>query len=491
MKKRTAIALASILISITMMLCSCRFQQNSSPVSTSVSTQSSMAKATERPNDSLKTPESSPVTTSAVITTKELMGYLNLKRSEILEINGAETGTGTISVMESHMVFPCIFVEQLGLTFIFADDVEDLKPTYIFVSSETNVKNIDVNGAKPGMNFKDILSKLGNGQVKKTWFSNEANLAYQLDFKVGGMLYSFVSDDEQGIDSELYISLNSDIASIKEESDSVPKNSPESIKKGDFKIFNWGDVKFQELRYVSKKTYEKIAEICSNIDFMGNFKPMKLEENSFYREQFLKVLNGEESYINKLEEKGLSDLVEFDPQNRKEYTYYFFDMNGDEVPELMVFGNDMRYIDIFSFDTKTNKVELLDIEKAGTSYFLGNNKMGAWYDGTGITYEFYEVDENGDINSKIFFHSEGYLNDISNEEDAIYMVGFREGSEEFEKYKLLAKEMGEQLINKDGIYIMRISKEQYDQVTQNYFKSRKIAEENIKKVTYTFDELFG
>ncbi|SCW88136.1 hypothetical protein SAMN04487970_11131, partial [Paenibacillus tianmuensis] len=250
--------------------------------------------------------------------------------------------------------------------------------------------------------------------------------------------------------------LLSNITFIEEESNSVPKNSPESI------IYNL-ETKLQELRYVSKKTYEKIAEISSNIDFMGNFKAINLEENSFYREQYLKVLKGEESYINRLEKEEYSE-VEFDPQNMKKYTYRFFDMNGDGVPELMVFGNMMRYIHIFSYDTKTNKVKLLDLEKAG-SYFLGNNKMGAWRGGTGLTYEFYEVDENGDRNSKIFFHSEGYLNDITKEEDAIYMVGFGGDSEEIENYESLAKEMGEQLINKDGIYFLRVSKEQYDQVT--------------------------
>lgn len=281
------------------------------------------------------------------------------------------------------------------------------------------------------------------------------------------------------------------LSSIEEEVNPVPTNSSELINNSNYKTYRSDEIKFQDLKCVNEKTYKKIADICSNIDFMGNFKSIDLKEDSFYRGQYLKVLKGDESYIDRLEEKGESDLVEFDPKNIKEYTYYYFDMNGDEVPELIISDDNMKYTDIFSFNTKTNKVELLDIEKAGSSFFLGNNKMGAWYDGTGLTYEFYDIDKNGNKNSKIFFYSEGYLNDITKQEEAVYMVGFGEGSEEIENYKSLAKEMGEQLFEENSTYFLRISKEQYDQVTQNYFKSRKAAEENIKKVTYTFDELFG
>lgn len=286
------------------------------------------------------------------------------------------------------------------------------------------------------------------------------------------------------------ISVSTNSLETIENSDSAPKNPQESIENSNYKIYRKDEIKFQDLRCVSKKTYEKIAEICSKIDFMGKFKPINLEENLFYREQYLKVLKGEKSYINKLEERGYSEVVEFSSENMEKYTYCFFEMNEDEVPELMVFGNRMRYNYIFSFDIKINKVELLDVEKAG-SYFLGNNKWAEWLNGTGATYIFYEIDENGDKNYIINFHSEGYLNDITKEEEAVYMVGFGEDSEEFENFKSIAKKMGEQLFDENSTYYLRISKEQYDQITQNYFKSRKLAKENIKEVTYTFDELFG
>lgn len=58
------------------------------------------------------------------------------------------------------------------------------------------------------MNFKDIIDKLGEGEVRKTWLLSEDNIAYKVDFKMDGMIFSFVSYDEVGTYSQLYIYLD-------------------------------------------------------------------------------------------------------------------------------------------------------------------------------------------------------------------------------------------------------------------------------------------
>lgn len=39
-------------------------------------------------------------------------------------------------------------------------------------------------------------------------------------------------------------------------------------------------------------------------------------------------------------------------------------------------------------------------------------------------------------------------------------------------------------------YFYRANKEQYDVLTKNHFQAAKMAEEEIKKVTFSYDELF-
>lgn len=142
------------------------------------------------------------------VSVKELTQLLHLKKSEIMKIVGNQNESGTMSIMESHMIFPFIFSKQLGLTFIFPNEIDDFNPIYIYINKETNVKNVGVKGAKPGMSFKEIVDKLGEGQIEQTWVSNEDNLIYKLDIQIDGIVYRFVSYDETGEDSQLYICLD-------------------------------------------------------------------------------------------------------------------------------------------------------------------------------------------------------------------------------------------------------------------------------------------
>jgi hypothetical protein len=137
---------------------------------------------------------------------KEFESYLNTKKSDAAKLSKSGDSGDTVAIMESHMVFPCIFVEDIGITFIFPSMADDSLPRYLTVSSDTNKTNIDVKGAKPGMNFADIKKNLGDEKVKKTWISTEDDTAYELDYNINGIKYSFVSYEEDGKSSELYIS---------------------------------------------------------------------------------------------------------------------------------------------------------------------------------------------------------------------------------------------------------------------------------------------
>lgn len=41
-----------------------------------------------------------------------------------------------------------------------------------------------------------------------------------------------------------------------------------------------------------------------------------------------------------------------------------------------------------------------------------------------------------------------------------------------------------------GRYYFRITEEQYLELTKDYFETEHTAKENLKRVTYTYDELF-
>lgn len=42
-----------------------------------------------------------------------------------------------------------------------------------------------------------------------------------------------------------------------------------------------------------------------------------------------------------------------------------------------------------------------------------------------------------------------------------------------------------------AIYYFKVTEKQYNELTKNYFEAEQLAKENIKKVSYTYEELFG
>lgn len=143
------------------------------------------------------------------VTTADLKQYLGQTRAETLTGigKGADT-SGTLALMESHMTFPLVWIEDLGLTLIFGTEYPDVEPLYILVCSETKALDVDLKGAQPGMEFKQIMNLLGDSEVTNTWIAYEECTAYRLDYRFEGLVWSFVSYDVTGAGSGLYIQLD-------------------------------------------------------------------------------------------------------------------------------------------------------------------------------------------------------------------------------------------------------------------------------------------
>ncbi|MBD3920895.1 hypothetical protein H8B09_19165 [Paenibacillus sp. PR3] len=131
--------------------------------------------------------------------------YTHIKRDDALSRSEGDASEDTTAIMESHMTFPSVFVLDLGITLVYPDYSDDSLPAYIAINSETNLNNISINGALPGMKFEEIKNRLGDEEVKKSWISSEDVTAYKLEYVLNGITYSFQSYAEDGEASELYI----------------------------------------------------------------------------------------------------------------------------------------------------------------------------------------------------------------------------------------------------------------------------------------------
>lgn len=134
-----------IFIFIVVNISGCGIQQNSEGTSGNsiIEKQSSgmIQSSPETVTDSISTKGNNmqkSATKSTEISSQEMKKYLESKRSEIFKTVGNSVEHGdTVSIMESHMVFPVLFVEKLGFTFIFPNETDDYTPTYISIAKET------------------------------------------------------------------------------------------------------------------------------------------------------------------------------------------------------------------------------------------------------------------------------------------------------------------------------------------------------------------
>jgi len=100
--------------------------------------------------------------------------------------------------------------KEYGMGFLFPDKDGDNKPLYIEINGLVEFTGFDINGAKSGMSFQEIIDKLGYVKPEHVlWWHSVARIdLYILNYDINGLKYSFVSDDEQGKWTELYIALD-------------------------------------------------------------------------------------------------------------------------------------------------------------------------------------------------------------------------------------------------------------------------------------------
>ncbi len=274
----------------------------------------------------------------------------------------------------------------------------------------------------------------------------------------------------------------------------TPAEAPTPRPKGDIPERSYEshrDFPYENMDFVDDATYAFLKKIYDEIDFYGEFQTGDLSVYDEYIKAYKKLLNNEIPFVIQdsffLPEIGESHYMEDystirrgDEYNPNEFTYYLFDMDGDGSPELCI-RNVSTYI--FKYDTQTEKMILwLSI---GSSYErIHGSKLLRW-DWEGVRHTMCKLDENGEIVFGIYFLEEAFY---SNGKVAFMVtVPFYEDREiditmEMKKQAYFSEE--------DGIYFFNVTEDQYNELTKEYFQAWEQAEEELEKITYTYEELF-
>ena len=301
---------------------------------------------------------------------------------------------------------------------------------------------------------------------------------------------------------------------------SLTVTKPENILFADDEVFqinngngskpvSIANTKLEDIPYADDEVFQMIRDNYGKIDFLGEFEKGNEEVYDSYKKQYHKLLKCEAPFFDKLTQKeyyinefremnysfppeliyggGYSDT--YDPHN---YLYYFFDMDSDGMPELCV-TNGIRFVYILKYLPASDSFILWYEIPPSWTRLLGSRKLSFGGGTSPIQHAFCSLDQNGEEEYFLWFYIEGYHNTKKNQDDVLYMLTLAEFADESKNTEISGNMKNQSVVGTTlhGQYYFRLTKKQWDELTNDYYEACDSTEEKIKEVSFTYDELFG
>ena len=290
-----------------------------------------------------------------------------------------------------------------------------------------------------------------------------------------------------------------DITNAKDVSDEVN----ESNESNDGRIIhNWDDFQFDSMCFIDGIVFEFLKVAYGKVDYYGEFKKGEIDKYDFYLEKYYKLVSnempfidqtqGEEYYLNEFDTlAGYMEGDETITSHLKNKSFYFFDMDEDGVPELCVAS---EYI--FKYFPDLGKCILWGGYKGNFYNSIRGSRKIAQDHGLAsqISHEFYQLNENGTMEYSTFFCIRNEHIQEANQYKNVYIISLPIYDNKDRRTEL-AEETKSQAYSADIggeiFYCFRVTEEQFDELTKDYFIAKKLSDEKIREVSFTYDELFG
>lgn len=262
------------------------------------------------------------------------------------------------------------------------------------------------------------------------------------------------------------------------------------------RVVDWKKYPPEKICFVNEEIYSVIKDAYSNVEWESKFEVGDLAAYDFYKGKFQELLQNEKPYYD--EEGGkelcLKDFYHlqsvYESQNMNDVDFYFFDMDGDSKPELGI--TTVNFILIIKYDEELDRFFLW--KKYESTYYEINGSRTVRYDGIGLasclTYIFYKLDKNGNEECTAVFATQAYFDEETDDFKEVYLIMLPQYSEK-DKQIELSGSIKEQGYCYEDDYYFRVTKEQYEELTNDFFEASNTADEEIKKITYTYDEMIN
>ena len=168
----------------------------------------------------------------------------------------------------------------------------------------------------------------------------------------------------------------------------------------------WDELRDEkDLPYADETTVQVLMDAYEELEYVGIFEPGNVEDYDEYIKKYKRLVDNEVPF---LDDEGnafyVKEYERLDQYPNATYSYYFFDMDGDEEPELGIQGYMGNYfLDVFDYDREADVFRLW--YSAGAGYELaGRQKLFCIdYMHTGPRCAFTQLDEDGNEELNVFF----------------------------------------------------------------------------------------
>ena len=249
---------------------------------------------------------------------------------------------------------------------------------------------------------------------------------------------------------------------------------------------------YAEMEYAASETFVFLHNAYNNVNFYGEFLKGDAEKSTYYIEKYKKLVNNEITFLD--QEEGNEYLIKDfeylapytdDEYDRNKYEYLFFDFDNDSIPELCVINSGYKYI--FKYVAATDKYILSDWLTSNGS-INGSLKIRSVALGTGQSYTFLilNAQQLQDRDCMVLF----FFKPIS--DTVAYVAGLPKYSNDKEQIDI-PEEIKNQAYycRSQDVYYFRVTEEQFELLSEEYGKAEHLSEEQVREVTYTYEQLFG
>lgn len=256
----------------------------------------------------------------------------------------------------------------------------------------------------------------------------------------------------------------------------------------DLKGCMWMYYKDEEVPFVDEEIFGLIWEAYKEADYTVGCEKGDLSVYEDYKQKFWRLLQneipfwdretGKEVYIKDwTDSRGIAKIKYIE-----QCIFYFFDVNGDGLPELCVSGG---HTAVFAYDAAVDRISLW----SWTGPEITGTRTGAYYPNHATEVcQFFRFDADGDMEFEILFwaeHSDLYHYDIN----MVMLPNYADRDKRWE----ITEEMKQQGVYEEssGQWFFRITDEQYEKLEKPYVNLLSLAYSRRRECAYTYEGLFG